>query len=188
MTKIAVLGPKDTFSDVAVQKYLSAHSYLRSQIMYQKTIRLVFEELSAGNCDLGVVPIKNSSMQEKVPMTCDGLEKFSVDIIEELILPVQYSFLSKCERGQIKKIFVHPVAQQQCLSFLREYQYSEIVYTDSNMDSFNKLSEHSCCAAIVPCHILDEDETDYKLCVRNIADDPNNNTRFIVLKKSNEAK
>jgi len=184
MMKIATL-PHDTFSHLAAKKYL-AETGLQGEFLYQKTITNVFEELAAQNCDIGVVPVENSS-QGFVPLTQDGLKEFSVSIIDELILPVELSFFSKVERLQIKQIFVHDVAKNQCKKFLSEYSYAEIAPADSNMDAFDKLNANSDCAAVVPSHIFEANEKKYKFCVRDITDNSDNHTRFLVLKKSDEA-
>ena len=186
MKKISVLGPKDTFSDYAAQKYLENHPQSEAEISYQKTIRNVFEDLKSGNSQIAVVPIENMS-QGIVAVTHDALNEFDVCITEELILPVQFSFLSKIKHSQIKKIFVHPVAQGQCSKFLCKYPSSEIIHTDSNMASFEKLNEFSDCGAIVPSHIFEANEKDYRFCIQNISDNQNNYTRFLVLQNSNEA-
>lgn len=178
---IAVLGPKDTFSDYAAQKFLKNHPNINAKISYHKTIRKVFEDLVAGNSQIAVVPIENM-LEGFVGMTLDALFEFPVKIAEELILPVQFSFLSKFEHSKINKIFTHNMAEKQCLEFLEKFPNVQIIYTDSNIDSFEKLNEFNNCGAIVPSHIFNENEEKYKYSVKNIADNPNNNTRFFVLR------
>lgn len=179
---IAVLGPKDTFCDLAAQEFLKNHPKIDAKISYHKTIRKVFEDLVSRKSQIAVVPIENM-LDGFVGMTLDALFEFPVKITEELILPVKFSFLSKFEHSKINKIFTHPVSEKQCLEFLENFPNAQIIYTDSNMDSFNKLSENSDCGAIVPSHVFDENETEYGFSVRNIVDNPNNNTRFLVLKE-----
>jgi len=179
---IAVLGPKDTFSDCAAQEFLKNHPQLTAKISYHKTIRKVFEDLTARNSQIAVVPIENM-LEGFVGMTLDALFDFPVKIAEELILPIQFSFLSNLEHSKIKKIFTHPISEKQCLDFLEKFPFAEIVYTDSNIDSFEKLKEFEDCGAIVPSHIFDENKENFKFSFQNIADNPNNNTRFLVLKE-----
>ncbi|MCL2844771.1 MAG: hypothetical protein FWE23_04880 [Chitinivibrionia bacterium] len=189
MIKIATLGPERTFSDKAAQKYLEKHPNLQAQIVYVQTITNVFEELSAQNCDLGVVPAENSTKtQGIVKETQVALKNFKVSIIDDLVLPVKLSFFSKAEPSQIKKIFVKEEAQNQCLKFLSEYSSNKIIHTDSNIDSFKKLNEDLSLesAAVVPSHLFEEYSRNYKFCVKNITDEADNRTRFLVLKKSDE--
>jgi len=191
MIKIATLGPQGTFSDKAVQKYLAKNTNLQAQIVYVQTITNVFEELTAKNCDFGVVPAENSTKtQGLVGETQIGLKKFAVSIVDELVLPVKLSFFSKVEPLQVKKIFVREEAQNQCLKFLSAYSSAEISFTDSNMASFEKLNECEFfdIAAVVPSHLFEANEKKYKFCVRDITDNSDNHTRFLVLKKSDEAK
>jgi prephenate dehydratase len=179
--KISVLGPKDTFSDYAAQKFLENHPQIRAEISYQKTIRKVLEDLSNKMSQIAVVPIENISAGF-VWMTLDGLYDFSVKITEEMILPIKLSFLSKIEHSKIKNIFIHPLAESQCSEFIyKNFSEVKITYTDSNIDSFNKIAENDCSAAVVPDHIYETNKENYPFSVKNICD-LNNCTRFLVLR------
>ncbi|MCL1946335.1 MAG: ACT domain-containing protein [Chitinivibrionia bacterium] len=183
MKKISTLGPKDTFSDYATQKYLASHPQLEAEISYQKTIQKVFEDLSNGNCEIAVVPVENV-LAGFVWTSLDGLFDFPVKIIEELILPIQLSFLSKIEHKKIKNIFVHPLAEGQCLQFLYvNFPEAKITFTDSNIDSFERINENDFSAAVVPIHIYKENFEKYPYSLEEISDCANNCTRFIVLQK-----
>lgn len=183
MKKISTLGPKDTFSDYAAQKYLAAHPQIKAEISYRKTIRNVFEDLSAQNCEIAVVPVENT-LAGFVWMSLDGLFDFPVQISEELILPIRLSFLSKIERSKVKNIFVHPLAEGQCSRFLyKNFPDAKITFTDSNIDSFNRIDENDFSAAVVPNHIYEENLKKYPYSAEEISDCANNCTRFIVLQK-----
>ena len=183
MEKISTLGPKDTFSDYAAQKYLASHPQLCAEISYKKTIRKVFEDLSDGNSQIAVVPIENI-LAGFVWMSLDGLYDFSVQIAEELILPIQLSFLSKIEYSKVENIFVHPLAEEQCSQFLyKNFPEAKITFTDSNIDSFNRIGENDFSAAVVPSHIYEENVKKYPYSEKEISDYPNNCTRFLVLRK-----
>jgi len=121
-------------------------------------------------------------------MTLDGLYDFSPQIIEEFILPIQLSFLSKVRHSQVKNIFVYPAAEKQCLNFIeKNCGEASITHTDSNIDSFERIDENEFCAAVVPGHIYDENEKNYPFSVKEISDYPNNLTRFVVLQKEGYA-
>jgi prephenate dehydratase len=186
--KISVLGPKDTFSDYAAQKYLNSHPQIRAEISYQKTIRKVFEDLTLENSQIAVVPIENIFLGF-VWMTLDGLYDFPVRIIEEFILPIQLSFLSKIRHSEVKNIFVHPAAEGQCSDFIeKNFSAAKITHADSNVDSFNRIGENDFSAAVVPSHIYDENKKNYPFSVRDVSDYPNNRTQFVVLQNEKYAK
>ncbi|MDR0304119.1 MAG: ACT domain-containing protein [Chitinispirillales bacterium] len=179
--KISVLGPQETFSDYAAQKYLEFHPQICAEISYQRTMRKVFENLSSGNSQIAVVPIENI-FSGFVWMTLDGLYDFPVQIIEEFILPIELSFLSKIKHSEVKNIFVHSVTEGQCSDFIdKNFNSARITHTDSNIDSFNRIDENDFSAAIVPSHIYDKNKKNYPFSVRGVSDYPNNRTRFVVL-------
>ena len=183
---IAVLGPKDTFADLAAQEFLKNHPQIDATISYYKPIRKVFEDLAAGNSQIAIVPMENT-LAGPVEATQKGLSDFPVEKIDEITLSIQHSFFSMVEPSKIKKIFTHNMAEKQCSKFLSKFLSAvEIIHTDSNIDSFdklNKLSSGSPAGAVVPSHIFEENKNNYEYSVQNITDSPNNSTRFLVLRR-----
>ena len=181
VNNIAVL-PKGTFSDLAAQEFLKKNPQISANISYHETIPNVFKDLDAENSQFAVVPIENT-LAGFEETTKKGLDNFSIEIIDEITLPIQFSFLSNVEHSKIKKIFAHNMAKKQCLKFLSKFSPEQIIYADSNIDSFEKLNESTDNAAIVPIHIFEENAENYKFSLKNITDSPDNNTRFLVLRK-----
>ena len=178
---IAVLGPKDTFADLAAQEFLKNHPQIDATISYYKPIRKVFEDLAAGNSQIAIVPMENT-LAGPVEATQNGLRDFPVEKTDEITLSIQHSFFSKVEPSKIKKIYVHNMAENQCLKFLSKFPDAEIIYADSNIDSFEKMNKDDDCAAVVPSHIFEENKNNYEYSVQNITDSPDNSTRFLVLR------
>ena len=77
--RVAFLGPEGTFS------YFAGVEYLGHSATYHScsNIPAVFEEVNAGTCDLGVVPLENS-LQGTVGVSFDLFLKYPVTIQAEL--------------------------------------------------------------------------------------------------------
>jgi prephenate dehydratase len=175
MKKIAILGPKKTFSDLAIQYSQIAAN---AKPLYESSIKACFERLKE-EADYALVPVENT-LEGYVQPTLDGLIKYDYHIIEELYLNVQFSCVGLIANlSELKTLYVQFAARGQCQQFIEKLQNVEVIITESNMDAFNRLSKKGE-AAIVPFHLYDE-FTGFK--IENVTDSNENETRFILLSK-----
>jgi prephenate dehydratase len=181
MKTLATLGPEGTFSDLAAKSYLQTFGGVWGieGIKYFKTIKSTFKSVGM-ECDFGVLPIENLS-EGYVEIVLDLLVGGELEIVHEVLLPIQFSFVSysKALNG-IQKIFVQYVAEGQCGNFIDSLSDVTIVRTESNMASLNLLKDdNGSSGAIVPFHAIAA--LSFPLLVSNVNDYENNTTRFIVL-------
>lgn len=182
MNEIAVLGPSGTFSEFAAKKYIEKFNK-NTKVVFYPTIKKVFDAIDK-ECELGIVPIENT-LDGYVQITLDLLSQMNLYIINELVVPVQFSFVSNnLKVSDIKKIYVQFKTQGQCYNFLDQFTEAKIITTASNGESFEKVKkgvlEES---AIIPRHILNT-ENRFSFSIENVTDSENNETRFIVVSKN----
>ncbi len=180
--KIAVLGPKGTFSESALIKYKKSKS-LDFDEFFCTSINNTF--LAAkDDCDFGIVPIENT-LDGYVQRSLDMLLDLDLHIIDEVVVPVQFSLISNVKHKEdIKKIYVQFKANGQCLKFLNSMEDVEIITTQSNTESYNLFNEESEPAcAIIPQHMYSEKPELFSL--ENVTDSENNFTKFFVVTKDN---
>lgn len=182
MIKVALLGPKGTFTDLAYIKYnniiLKQSSVLEdAKTKYLKSIDEVVREVKESSC-LGIIPVENT-LDGYVQRTLDLLLEEEMFAIDEVIVPVNFSLIANCKDiNEIRNIYVQFKANGQCRKLINSLHNANIITTNSNMESFYSLSsENYTDAAIVPSHIKASD----KLTIENIADSSNNYTRFFVI-------
>lgn len=179
LTKIATLGPQGTFSEIATKQYLINQGINAEIIFYptlKKSLTAIGDETSQG-----MLPVENFS-EGFVNLVLDHLLDADLYICGELSLPIQFSLVGNCQRiEEIEKIFVQFVAKGQCSEFLDKVHHANIILTESNTQSLAELEQHQHCAAIVPSHLLLDQ--DFSLKVNNVTDFQNNQTRFVYLSK-----
>jgi prephenate dehydratase len=175
MKSIVTLGPKETFSDIAAQNFSKDSNF---SISYEKTIRNVFKAVTKSD-SFGVVPIENLT-EGFVQPTLDALIEFDLKIVGELLLSVQFSFVSNVsDRSLIEKLFVHPVASGQCSEFITSLINSETVYTNSNIDSLNRLEQcNTPAGAVIPQHVFKDS---FPHSTENVSNYSHNQTRFFLI-------
>ena len=180
---IATLGPEGTFSHEAVIKYDK-----KAKIIFEGTIRDVFETVGDKKADLGIVPIENS-IAGTVGQTLDYLMKFKLKIRAEEILPIGHNLVGFGKIEDIKILYLHPQTYEQCELFIKKsLPKVEIIQTSSNGKSAEVISKSKVKtnASIIPKLAVDI----YKLKIlkKDVQDNRFNVTRFFVISKEDEKK
>ena len=179
MKTIAALGPANTFSEIAARMYAERHAP-DAQIHLFPTIKKVFSTIGK-KYDLGIIPIENM-LTGYIPQVLDLLLHSRLTIIDELLVPVNFSFAANCSSiDEVKRVYVQFVSQEQCSDFIESLSpQAEIITTESNGDSFERvLNGGPGEGAVVPSHALRS--RNFPLVIDSVSDYVDNKTRFIVL-------
>jgi len=147
---IYTLGPEGTFSDKAAT-LVAQHVGGQPARTFLPNISSVFDRTLKDKGSIGVVPIENS-VAGTVHVVQDLLIRQPVWIEYEVQVPIAFKLLVLGAKQDVRRVFVHPVAERQCTDDLREQvPTAEVVFTDSNTDSaIRLLSEQDHAAAVVP--------------------------------------
>ena len=174
--KIAVLGPKGTYSDLAAKAYNP-----NLERIYFPTIG---DSINAINDEtIAIIPYENS-LDGFVSNSMDLLYNPNIKIIDELYLKVQFSLVANCNNeSEIKRIYAQFKAKGQCYNFLNNHKDASIIITESNMASLEEVNLGKWGdAAIIPIHSYDES---FQFKIKNITDSCQNQTRFFVISNKN---
>ncbi|GAG26662.1 unnamed protein product, partial [marine sediment metagenome] len=111
--RIAYLGPGGSFSHTA------ATLKFGQSVEYEPLtdIRSIFDEVSRGHCDLGLVPIENTTGGGVVE-TLDALIDSDVKICSEVLMAIHHNLLANCSLEGINKIYSKPEVFAQCRNWL----------------------------------------------------------------------
>ena len=175
---IAYLGPTGTYTEEAVLLYdpnADLHPF--------STIAAVGSAVSTAITDQGVVPIENS-LEGAVNFTLDLLtSQPNLYIYQEVELPIQHYLMASAgvRPNQVEVIYSHPQSLGQCREFLeRCFPNVQQMASLSNSAAVNDMKKSSTpAAAIAPGR--NAELYGVEIIGRNIQDNPNNVTRFVVL-------
>ncbi len=177
--KIAYLGPEGTFTHSAALKHFG-HSV---ETVTCTGIDQVFRQVQSGSCNYGVVPIENS-IEGVVNHTLDLLINFNLKIAGEVELNIHQHLMRKTDsRDNIERIYSHQHSLAQCRNWLDNH-FPEVqrIPANSNAEAARLAGsdEHAAAIAGEPAAEL------YQLYIleRNIEDEPDNSTRFLVIGES----
>lgn len=176
MKKIAILGPKNTYSEVAAKAYLKIQDE-DYDLIYQKSVVGVFQAIEAGT--IGIIPIENT-LEGYVQQHLDYILDYpSFSIVAELKLNVSFTYISHCQLEDVKTIYVQYATKNQCSKFISTIDTKNIVITDSNSQSYERYLEDSHSAVIIPNHIYQKGMATVE--IEDVTDELHNETRFFVI-------
>ena len=175
---IAYLGPVGTYTEEAALLYDPD-----AELQPFSTIAAVGSAVSTSITDQGVVPIENS-LEGAVNVTLDLLtSQPNLYIYREVELPIQHYLMASAgvRPNQVEVIYSHPQSLGQCREFLeRCFPNVQQMASLSNSAAVNDMKQSSIpAAAIAPGR--NAELYGVEIIGRNIQDNPNNVTRFVVL-------
>lgn len=179
--KVGYLGPKGTFSYEVCNKVFDDTF---EKIPF-KTIRDTIISLDKSQIERAIVPIENS-LQGCVTETIDCLiEVNNIEICSEKGLKINQNLMAKSnyKLDEIKELYSHPQAISQCRNYIeKNLKNAEIIEVSSTALAASEVSKKSHVACI--CNIECAREYNLALIKKDIQDNNLNETKFVVLKKS----
>ncbi len=127
---IAYQGKPGAYSELALENY-SKQINIKTNSISSKDFNDLFEKIDKETY-LGFVPIENSNAGS-VTQTVDLLAEKNIEIIGEYYLKVNHLLLAKKNTNfkNIKEVYSHPQALQQCSKFLFKNLLTPVSYLDT---------------------------------------------------------
>ncbi len=175
--RIGYLGPQGSFSHTAA--LLKFGQSVECEPLTD--ILSIFDEVSKGHCDLGVVPVENTTGGGVIE-TLDAFVESDVKVCAEVLMAIHHNLLANCPLEQIEKIYSKPEVFAQCRKWLSStFKEAKTIAVASTAKATQMAAEEKGTAAIgsrVAAEL-------YGLSVvyENIEDTANNVTRFLVISK-----
>ncbi len=174
--RVAFLGPGGTYTEEAMLQHFGTVEHA----LACEAIDSVFSALAAGQADLAVVPIENSS-EGTVIRTVDLLIDSAVCISGEVVLPVAHCLLTPSGALEgVRRILGHQQALAQCRQWLdRHAPGIPRESVASNALAARRAQAEPGCAAIAGAPAAAR--YGLRIAARAIQDQANNCTRFVIL-------
>jgi prephenate dehydratase len=180
--KVGFLGPRATFTNLAVQKMFPGTS---NSIPYD-TIPECMDAVMSGEIDIATVPLENA-LEGSVNITLDYLiHEVDIPIRAEITTPIAQHLMVHPENKNkvIEKIFSHSHAIAQCHKHLHQHWKGiqcENMTSTAAAAQFVKLHPEQPFAAIA--NELAAKEYNLEIVAKDIHDFSHNHTRFVILSK-----
>ena len=174
--KVSYLGPKGTFTHLAAMRKLGSSA----EYTPMTSIKGVFESVSRGETNFGVVPIENST-EGIVNHTLDMFFDSTLTIYGEVSQEISHNLLSKASSLEaIKTIYSHPQAAAQCRNWIEQNVPNAPVIDVFSTGRAAELAIDDFTAAAVGSELA-ASLYNLEILGKHIEDKINNHTRFLVL-------
>lgn len=174
--EVAYLGPQGTFTQQATFKHFG-HAVNGMPVA---TINDIFKTVENGHCQFGVVPVENST-EGVVAHTLDRFMTSSLQICGEVEIRVHQNLLGRMDSlKDITEVYSHQQSLAQCRQWLANFLPGvECTAVSSNAEAARLASQSQNKAAIAG--VVAAELYDLNVLEKNIEDDSNNTTRFIII-------
>ena len=175
--RIGYLGPGGSFTHTAAMLKFG------QSVEYEPLvdIRSIFDEVSKGHCDLGIVPVENSTGGGVIE-TLDALIDSDVKVCSEVLMAIHHNLLANCSLQEVEKIYSKPEVFVQCRNWLSAtLKDIQTVSVASSAKAAQIAAEEPKSAAIGSRGAAEL--YGLKISCKNIEDIANNITRFLVISK-----
>ena len=175
-------GVEGAYSQLAMKKFFGE----TKNSFHVDTWRDAMEALQSNQADYAVLPIENSKAGA-VYENYDLIEAYDCAIIGETILSIEHALLGlkgACLE-QITDVYSHPQALMQCSRFLQEQHPNIHVHPMANTAmSAMKVKEDGNFFAAAIADQINASLYDLDIIASEIADDSNNQTRFVIISRN----
>jgi prephenate dehydratase len=176
--RTGIQGELGAFSQEAVRQLLGDHA----EVVPYPTFEAVFRALRAGKIDAAVIPMENT-LAGSVHENYDHLLHFDVRIAAETNLRIVHNLIAPpgVRFADIRKVYSHPVALNQCLKFFDKHRKLERTPFYDTAGSVKMVMEPRAPDAAAIASSVAAGIYGGTILKRSIEDDRRNFTRFFLL-------
>lgn len=178
--RVAFQGERGAYSEIAARSFFGD----RLRLQPCESFGSVFKNVEAGRVDFGVLPIENS-LAGSIHQNYDLLLKHRLQIVGELNLRVVHNLIANpgATVASIRTILSHPQALMQCQNHTARLRSAKIIPAYDTAGSVKKIKEEKLLDAAAIASDLAAKIYRMKILKRQIQDNPENFTRFLILQR-----
>ena len=173
---VAFLGPQGTFTQQAAIKHFGS----AVKTVPAVTINDIFSAVENGNCQFGVVPVENST-EGIISHTLDRFLTSPLKICGEVEIRVHQNLMGQADSlDEVTEVFSHQQSLSQCWKWLDNHlPNAKRIAVSSNAEAAKLAAANKHAVAIAG--VVAAEIYQLNLIEKNIEDEPNNTTRFIII-------
>jgi prephenate dehydratase len=179
---VAFQGERGAYSEIAARRFFGN----AIELLPCESFDLVFKRVESQKADSGIVPIENSQAG-CIHQNYDLLLKHRLRIVGELNLRVEHNLIGHpgADLNSIRMVFSHPQALMQCQGNTAKLKGVKIIAAYDTAGSVKRIKEEKFLNAAAIASELAAKTYGMKILKKDIQDNPENFTRFLVLRKTN---
>lgn len=178
--KVACQGVAGAYSHIAARRLFEEEA-----LCFYPRFEDVFDAVLSGAADFGVLPVENSNAGSVVDVY-ELLKKHNIYIAKRISLKIDHCLaaLPETELSQVKEVYSHQQAIQQCSHFLAESEIKVQTYSNTAASAELVAKSDPEAGLAVICSKLAAERNGLRVIKEEIANIKENYTRFIVISKT----
>ncbi len=179
---VACQGVEGAYAQIACERIFKAPF-----IMYFKSFDAVFHAIEQGLCQYGILPIENSTAGS-VKKVYDLMIHHNFSIVKTFRLKIDHNLLANpgTKLEDIREIYSHEQAINQCSEFLKELTNVNIIPVENTAVAANMVAQSGRTDVAAISSRTCEELYGLACIAASIQDEGNNRTRFICISKNLE--
>ncbi len=179
---VACQGVEGAYAQIACEKIFKSPF-----IMYFKNFDGVFNAIEQGLCQYGILPIENSTAGS-VKKVYDLMIHHNFSIIRTFRLKIDHNLLALpgAKLEQIKEIYSHEQAINQCSEFLKQFPDAKIIPVENTAVAASMVAQSGRTDVAALSSRSCEELYGLDCLAASVQDEGNNRTRFICISKNLE--
>ena len=176
MVNVSFQGERGAYSEAAARLFFDD-----VKTVPLATFAEVLESTSKDTTEYSILPVENS-LEGSVGESYDLLYSTSLNVVGEIYHRIEHCLIGIGKLDEIDTVYSHPQALGQCRKFIEEHNMKTIPAYDTagSVKIVKELNSKNCaCIASKTASTIYE----MPIITENIANNPNNYTRFLVLSK-----
>jgi len=182
--KVSIQGYEGSFHQVAARHLFGKDLEVLPCATFREVVKLALDKKTT---DVGLMAIENSLAGSILP-NYHLLQQNKLKVVGELYLHISQNLLVNpgVKLSDIKEVHSHPMALLQCLDFLGKHSF-KLVETEDTALSAKHLHQHRSKTTAAIASKLAAELYGLKVLAPDIQTQKNNITRFLVLRREQEA-
>lgn len=181
MIKVSFQGERGAYSESAAKEFFDQEI----ETVPLPTFTDILEHASKEKTDFAILPIENS-IEGSVGESYDLLYSTTLNAVGEIYYKIQHCLIGDSTLDKIDTVYSHPQALGQCRKFIQKQKFKTVPAYDTagSVGIIKKINQENvaCIASKSAAEI-----SDVHIIAQDIADNPNNYTRFLILSKDTTA-
>lgn len=182
MNSVSIQGVRGSFHHIVSQHYFGDNVLVSECLSFDSTV----EELLNRKTSVAIMAIENSIAGSILPNYA-LIDTHNLHIVGEHYLDIQQNLMALPNQNieAIKEVYSHPMALLQCKAFFKNYPHIKLIEDKDTAEvaqriSINKLKNVGAIASRLAAEIFD-----LNILANSIQTIKNNETRFVIVKRSN---
>jgi prephenate dehydratase len=178
---VAFQGERGAFTELAAIQYFNN----KKQAVAFPAGKDVFRAVEKGAAAYAIIPIENS-LGGSIHSNFDLLLLHDLFICGEIFLKISQCLLANkgTTIGKVKKIFSHPQGFEQCKNYLEKLGNVALVPVSNTAAAAKMIRDEAIMDGAAISSVQAAIDYDLRILARNIEDEKENITRFLILSKS----